>query len=217
MISPNISSATFPILSRDPSFQKTSGNPGKRPVFQKERWLERMENQPLEHLWLWPKASTKGAYSKKHTTPTGGTCRNLGNVCNTSSRSTLCSWDFPFQKSPKTEPSPEQRRPLVASFTNLKKGTHMNQQKTHSRGFPFGRSLAGHQLRKKRLSGVHPCPSLCWRISEQPPNIVPALAGYVSKERGTPKDLWFPFRLSGKPLRSAGAFWKNNLLVLSRE
>ena len=36
------SSAAFPILSRDPSFWKTFAG------FRKERWLERMGNQPVE-------------------------------------------------------------------------------------------------------------------------------------------------------------------------
>ena len=37
------SRGTFPILSRDPSFLKTSGDPGKT-----GGWLKRMGNQPLE-------------------------------------------------------------------------------------------------------------------------------------------------------------------------
>ena len=45
------SRGTFPILSRDPSFQKTSRNPGKTAGVLKERCLKIMGNQPLE-LWL---------------------------------------------------------------------------------------------------------------------------------------------------------------------
>ena len=37
----HVSTSTFPILSRDPSFQKTSGNPWKRRVFEKnDGWKE---------------------------------------------------------------------------------------------------------------------------------------------------------------------------------
>ena len=43
-----VSRGTFPILSRDPSFYTTSGNPGKTAGFWKEPWLKRMRNQPLE-------------------------------------------------------------------------------------------------------------------------------------------------------------------------
>ena len=43
-----VSRGTFPILSRDPSFQKTSGNPGKTAGLWKERRLKRMGNQLLE-------------------------------------------------------------------------------------------------------------------------------------------------------------------------
>ena len=42
----HLSSATFPILSRDPNlFRKPSKPQEKQPIFQKERWLKRMEKE----------------------------------------------------------------------------------------------------------------------------------------------------------------------------
>ena len=44
----HLSLGSFPILSRDPCFYKTSGIPGKTAGSWKERWLKRMGDQPLE-------------------------------------------------------------------------------------------------------------------------------------------------------------------------
>ena len=44
------SRGTLPILSRDPSFQKSSGNPGRTAGFWKERCLKRMGNQSTPRL-----------------------------------------------------------------------------------------------------------------------------------------------------------------------
>ena len=43
-----LSIPTFPILFRDPSLPKTGHSPRKMGSFQRERWVKRMGNQPLE-------------------------------------------------------------------------------------------------------------------------------------------------------------------------
>ena len=54
----NFTSGSFPILSRDPSFQKTTKSPRDTAGFGKERRLKRMGHQPLEYPppffgWWW--------------------------------------------------------------------------------------------------------------------------------------------------------------------